>query len=69
MKLTIVFITIAVAILYIEESSPVNSFQKDKNLTCNNDEGIWQQGKVPYEISQQFGEPSFILLHNIFIYS
>ena len=67
MKLSIVFITIAVVILYIEESTPVNSFQKDKKSTCNNDEGLWQQGKVPYEISHQFGEPFLILsLCNIY---
>lgn len=60
MKLNTAFITISVSILLIEESSPINTFQKDENSTCKNDGGLWQQGKVPYEISQQFGEPSLI---------
>ena len=61
MKLTLTLITIVVGMLLIEESSPIKSSQKDDNSVFNNNyEGVWQQGKEAYEISQQFGEPSLI---------
>lgn len=46
----------AFAILIIEKSSPNKIFQNDKSSARNTYVGLWQQGIVPYEVSQQFGE-------------
>ena len=58
MKLTIAsfIITVAATLLNIEASNrAINNYKESKNsLPCNS--GFWYQGKVPYEISQQFGE-------------
>lgn len=63
MKFTLAFATIAVAMLLIEESSH-NDFQENKSSASKNGVGLWYQGKVPYEISQKFGESLLIFLLN-----
>lgn len=63
MKITIAFVfTVATTLLLnIEAISnrEISNYKEKKNSPpCNN--GFWYQGKVPYEISQQFGKPSFL---------
>jgi len=59
MKITISFVIIVAAtLLNIEGISNrvISNNQENKNSPpCNY--GFWYQGKVPYEISQQFGKP------------
>ena len=59
MKITISFVIIVAAtMLNIEGISNrvISNNQENKNSPpCNY--GFWYQGKVPYEISQQFGKP------------
>ena len=61
MKITIVFlISTAASLLNIEAiNNPLcNNQDSKKSSPCSN--GMWNQGKVPYEISKEFGEPSFL---------
>lgn len=60
MKITIAFILTAAAILLsnIEANNKPkttnNNREEKMSAVCNNN-GVWYQGNVPYEISQQFG--------------
>ena len=57
MKITIAsfIITIAATLLPIESiNREINNYKESKN-SLPSKSGFWYQGKVPYEISQQFG--------------
>ena len=60
MKITIVFIVTAAATLMsnIEANNnriTTNNNREDKMSAACSNNGVWYQGNVPYEISQQFG--------------
>jgi len=59
MKITIAsfIITVAATLLNIEASNREISNNNENKNSLPSKSGFWYQGKVPYEISQQFGEP------------
>ena len=58
MKITITFLISAAATLLNIQAidQPICNNQENKmSSPCSN--GTWNQGKIPYEISKEFGEP------------
>ena len=63
MKLVALNFIITTVFIRFFEASSGNNLKEDKNSACSS--GLWPQGKVPYEISQQFGYSYIIYILNL----